>query len=90
MDREKIRQMTLAQVEERVNAGAIAWGSPKEVLDQLIDEAEHAGANAILLNTCNGAMSHELFMEQIRRIGREILPKLQAHQVTRVPAAAAQ
>jgi hypothetical protein len=25
-------------------------------------------------------------MEQVRRFGREVLPKLQAHQVTRVPA----
>ena len=34
-----------------------------------------------------GAMSHDVFMEQIRRFGREVLPKLQAHQVKRVPAA---
>jgi hypothetical protein len=25
-------------------------------------------------------------MEQVRRFGREVLPKLQAHQVTRIPA----
>ena len=56
--------------------------------EQLIAAAEQAGANAILLNTCNGAMPHELFMEQIRRFARDVLPKLHAHQVTRVPAAA--
>jgi alkanesulfonate monooxygenase SsuD/methylene tetrahydromethanopterin reductase-like flavin-dependent oxidoreductase (luciferase family) len=88
MDREKIRQTTPAQVEQRVNAGQIAWGSPKEVSEQLIDGAEHAGANAILLNTCNGAMSHEMFMAQIRRFGRDVLPKLQAHEVTRVATTA--
>jgi hypothetical protein len=30
-----------------------------------------------------------LFIEQIRRLGREVLPKLRAHQVTRVPMAEA-
>ena len=35
-----------------------------------------------------GAMPHEVFLEQVRRFGREVLPKLQAHQVKRVPAAA--
>jgi hypothetical protein len=28
-------------------------------------------------------------MEQVRRFGREVLPKLQAHQVTRIPSAEA-
>ena len=88
MDREKIRRMNLPDVEARVHGGQLAWGSPREVTEQLIAAADHAGANAILLNTCNGAVPHELFIEQIRRFGRDVLPKLQAHQVTRVPAAA--
>ena len=46
------------------------------------------GANTLLLNMNVGAMSYEVFMEQIRRFGRDVLPKLQAHQVKRVPAAA--
>jgi hypothetical protein len=33
-----------------------------------------------------GAMPNDLFMEQVRRFGREVLPALQAHQVTRIPA----
>jgi hypothetical protein len=28
-----------------------------------------------------------MFIDQIRRFGREVLPKLHAHQVKRVPAA---
>jgi alkanesulfonate monooxygenase SsuD/methylene tetrahydromethanopterin reductase-like flavin-dependent oxidoreductase (luciferase family) len=88
MDREKIRQMNLVDVEKRVHGGHLAWGSPKEVTEQLIAGAEHAGANAVLLNTCNGAVPHALFMEQIRRLGTEVLPKLRAHQVTKVPSAA--
>ena len=51
----------------------------------LIDAAEHAGANSLLLNINLGAVPNALFLEQIRRFGREVLPKLQAHQVTRVP-----
>ncbi len=35
-----------------------------------------------------GAMPHDVFMKQLRRFGQEVLPKLQAHQVKRVPAAA--
>ena len=32
-------------------------------------------------------MPHEMFIEQIRRFARGVLPALQAHQVKRVPAA---
>jgi hypothetical protein len=87
MDREKIRNMTLADVETRVNGNQLAWGSAKEVTEQLIEAAEHGGANSLLLNINVGAVPHELFIEQIRRFGRDVLPKLQAHQVSKVPAA---
>ena len=54
--------------------------------------AEHAGANAILLNVNLGAMPNDLFLEQIRRIGRDVLPRLKAHEVknarTAIPASA--
>jgi hypothetical protein len=36
-----------------------------------------------------GAMPQEMFIEQIRRFARDVLPALQAHQVKRVPAAEA-
>jgi alkanesulfonate monooxygenase SsuD/methylene tetrahydromethanopterin reductase-like flavin-dependent oxidoreductase (luciferase family) len=87
VDREKIRNMTRADVEARVNGNQLAWGSPKEVTEQLIEAAEHAGANSILLNLNVGAVPHDMFMEQIRRFGRDVLPKLQAHQVSKVSAA---
>ena len=35
-----------------------------------------------------GAMPHEQFMAQIRLFGTEVLPKLHAHRITRVPNAA--
>jgi len=52
----------------------------------LIEAAEHYGANSLLLNMNLGALPHDLFIEQIRRFGRDVLPKLQAHQVKTVPA----
>jgi len=32
-------------------------------------------------------MPQEMYLEQIRRFARDVLPALQAHQVTRVPLA---
>ena len=55
-----------------------------EVIERLIEEGEHAGANNVLLNVNLGAMPHELFMEQIRRFGRDVLPALHAHEVKHV------
>jgi len=36
------------------------------------------------LNVNLGAMPHEMFMEQIRRFGQDVLPALHAHEVKRV------
>ena len=52
----EIRQMNLADVEKRVMSNQLAWGSAKEVTELLIDDAEHAGANSLLLNINLGAM----------------------------------
>jgi hypothetical protein len=67
-----------------VQDGKLNFGPANEVTERLIASA---GANSVLLNMNVGAMPHWQFMEQIRRFGREVLPKLQAHEVTRVPAA---
>ena len=82
-DRVKTGVFTMDDVKKRV-AERTAWGSPKEVIERIIDEAEHAGVNNMLLNVNLGAMPHEMFMEQIRRFGEEVLPALQAHNVKRV------
>ena len=87
LDRSKIRNITLEDVERRVESGRLPWGTPDEVAAYYIRIADLAGANAVVLNLNFGALPHELFMEQIRRFGRDVLPKLQAHEVTRVPAA---
>ena len=89
LDREKIRQMNRTDVEAKVASGEYAFGSAAEVTERLIEQAEHAGADSLLLNMNLGAVPHELHLEQVRRFGREVLPRLQAHKVTRVPAAAA-
>jgi len=86
MDREKIRNTTMADVEKRVQTDQLLWGSPKEVADRLITEAEHAGANSVLLNLNLGALPNEMFREQVRRLG-EVLPRLKAHEVKRVAKA---
>jgi len=88
LDREKIKATTQADVEKRIDDGLLAFGSAKHVTDKLIADAERYGANSLLLMMNLGAMPHELFMAQLRRFGKEVLPKLQAHQVKRVPVAA--
>ena len=81
--------LEMADIEANVENGTYHCGSAKEVTEQLIEVAEHAGANALLVNMDLGAVPHEMYLEQIRRFGREVLPRLQAHEVTRVPIAAA-
>jgi alkanesulfonate monooxygenase SsuD/methylene tetrahydromethanopterin reductase-like flavin-dependent oxidoreductase (luciferase family) len=87
LDREKIRNTTLADVEKRVMSNDLIWGGPNEVADKLIAEAEHAGTNSLLLNLNLGAMPNDLFLEQIRRLARDVLPRLQSHQVTKARTA---
>ena len=88
LDREKMKAMTVADVEKRIDDKLLAWGEAKFVADKLIADAEHYGANSILLNMNLGAMPHDVFMAQIRRFGKEVLPRLQAHEVKQVKLAA--
>jgi alkanesulfonate monooxygenase SsuD/methylene tetrahydromethanopterin reductase-like flavin-dependent oxidoreductase (luciferase family) len=86
IDREKARALNRSDVEAKVASGELAFGNASEVTERLIEQAEAVGANKLLINVNFGAMPNDLFMEQIRRFGRDVLPKLQAHQVTRIPA----
>jgi hypothetical protein len=43
-----------------------------------------AGAKTVLLSCNRGAIPQEMFLNQIRRIGEEVLPRLHAHKITRV------
>jgi len=77
-----------SKISESVSEGRVLASEHEFVAEKIIDDAERYGANSILLNMNLGALPHDLFIEQIRRFGKEVLPRLQAHQVTRVPMAA--
>jgi len=89
MDRGKIRNMTMEDVAGRIASGQLAWGPADEVAENLIAAGEQTGCDSLLLNMNLGAMPHQQFLAQIRRFGTEVLPKLQAHRVSTVRAAAA-
>jgi alkanesulfonate monooxygenase SsuD/methylene tetrahydromethanopterin reductase-like flavin-dependent oxidoreductase (luciferase family) len=72
------RQMTMDDVRKNER---LCWGSPAEVRDQLIGLGEALGSNVLLIQFNQGAMPHDLFMNQIRRFAAEVLPAVQKHQV---------
>ena len=76
------RQTTLADLER---SERLAWGTPEQVRDTLIELADTLGAGTLMLNFNQGAMPHELFVRNVERFGKEVLPAIQAHQVTTVP-----
>ena len=71
----------------RAQAEHMAWGTADEVAERIIAEAEQAGAGTILLMCNRGGLPKDQFIDQIRRIGAEVLPKLHAKEITRVPYA---
>jgi hypothetical protein len=77
--------MTMADLERQ--AEMMPMGTADEVAERIIAAADSAGANQVQLAINRGALPHELFMAQIERFAREVLPRLQAHEVKRVPAA---
>ncbi len=83
--REDFRNMTLEDVARQ--AENQPWGTPDEVAERIIALADHAGANTVLISLNRGAMPQDMFLEQIRRFARDVLPRVQRHRVTRVPAA---
>jgi alkanesulfonate monooxygenase SsuD/methylene tetrahydromethanopterin reductase-like flavin-dependent oxidoreductase (luciferase family) len=81
--REDYRDLTLEKLTKR--ADGMPWGTPAEVAERIIAAAEHAGAGTVLVSMNRGAMPQEMFLNQIRRFGTEVLPILQKHEV-RTPA----
>ncbi|MEP7313959.1 MAG: LLM class flavin-dependent oxidoreductase [Pseudomonadota bacterium] len=62
-------------------------GTADEIVERIIAECNDAGADSVLL-ICNRAhLPLEMHLNQIRRIGAEVLPRLQAHKVKVVPHA---
>jgi alkanesulfonate monooxygenase SsuD/methylene tetrahydromethanopterin reductase-like flavin-dependent oxidoreductase (luciferase family) len=85
--RSEFRNLTMAQLEEQ--AEQMPMGTADEVAERIIEAAESAGANQVQLAMNRGCLPHDLFMAQIERFAREVLPRLQGHEVKRVPAAEA-
>ncbi len=83
--RADFRNMTIDDVGRM--AERLAWGTPQEVIERITAIVDRAGANTIQVILNAGALPQELYLEQIRRFARDVLPALQAHQVTRVPVA---
>ncbi|ETX04986.1 hypothetical protein [Candidatus Entotheonella palauensis] len=85
--REDFRNLTLEDVTRQ--AEHLPWGTPQEVAERIIAAADRAGANMVQISLNRGAIPQEMFIEQIRRFAKEVLPALQAHEVRCVPATAA-
>jgi alkanesulfonate monooxygenase SsuD/methylene tetrahydromethanopterin reductase-like flavin-dependent oxidoreductase (luciferase family) len=83
--RDEYRGLTMADLERQ--AEQQPWGPPDEVRERIIAAAQHTGANTVLVSLNRGAMPHDMFLEQIRRFGTEVLPALQAHEVATAPVA---
>jgi len=81
-----LRDMVARQVEYSERDGERYFDAAQNA--RLIADAERYGANSLLLMMNLGAMPGDVFLKQLRRFAKEVLPKLQAHQVKQVPAAA--
>jgi alkanesulfonate monooxygenase SsuD/methylene tetrahydromethanopterin reductase-like flavin-dependent oxidoreductase (luciferase family) len=71
----------------RAAAENMPIGTADEVAERIIAECDEAGAESVLLVCNRGDMPQDMFLNQIRRIGAEVLPRLQAHKVKSVPFA---
>lgn len=79
--RADFRDLTQEIMEQR--AQNMPWGSADEVTTRLISTAERLGSNTLLVSLNRGVMPHDMFMNQIRRFAKEVLPALHAHDVRR-------
>ena len=74
--------MTIEDIERNER---LPWGPPEEVIDRLISLADGMGAGTLQLNFNQGAMPHKMFMQQLERFGKEVLPALHAHDPVSLP-----
>lgn len=79
---QRFTEYTLDDIERTDRA---CFGSPEEVRDYLINLADSMGTNTLLLNFNQGALPHDLYIQNLERFGKEVLPGLQAHEVNAVP-----
>jgi alkanesulfonate monooxygenase SsuD/methylene tetrahydromethanopterin reductase-like flavin-dependent oxidoreductase (luciferase family) len=72
------RSITMEDIERN---DRLCWGSPDDVAESIIGLANALGAGTINLMFNQGAMPHSMYMAQVERFGREVLPRIQAHEV---------
>lgn len=77
--RSDFREMTQERLVQQ--AAKFPWGSADEVISRLKQQADLLGGNTILVALNRGVMPHDMYMNQIRRFAKEVLPALQAHEV---------
>ena len=76
------RNMTIEDIERNER---LPWGTPEEVIERLISLADVMGAGTLQLNFNQGAMPHKMFMQQLERFGKDVLPALHAHEPASLP-----
>jgi alkanesulfonate monooxygenase SsuD/methylene tetrahydromethanopterin reductase-like flavin-dependent oxidoreductase (luciferase family) len=84
-DSGRMKDLTMDDI--RARAEHMPWGTADEVARRIIAEAEAVGAATALVSMNRGAMPHELFLTQIHRFAEQVLPRLRARAITRVPLA---
>src|SRR5215207_9011626 len=71
-NRERYRGMTMDGL--RQLAEGMPWGPADEVVERIVNAADRAGAETVNVMLNRGAMPHEMFVRQIRRFARDVLP----------------
>jgi alkanesulfonate monooxygenase SsuD/methylene tetrahydromethanopterin reductase-like flavin-dependent oxidoreductase (luciferase family) len=84
--REDYRDMTMESLAKQVESWP--WGTADEVIERIIEDADHFGGETMLVSLNRGGLPQHLFLRQIERFAREVLPALKAHKVSTVPLAA--
>ena len=78
------REREVLENAEKANPGPLSDAAIRRLFERIIDEADEAGAQTVLLVCNRGAVPQEMFLNQLRRIGQEVLPRLKAHNITKV------
>jgi alkanesulfonate monooxygenase SsuD/methylene tetrahydromethanopterin reductase-like flavin-dependent oxidoreductase (luciferase family) len=87
-DSMRLKDMTMDDI--RMQAETMPWGTADEVARRIIAEADAVGAGTVLVNMNRGSMPQEMFLTQMHRFAEQVLPRLHAHAVARVPLAEAE
>lgn len=74
-------------IEELASAGILFWGTPDQVLDQLLRFSRRVGGfGHFLMEGQAASLSHDETVDSIRLFAREVYPRLKETFVDKVPA----